>query len=223
MLSIDTATVLKPVSRTLTVPLVTALDRLWSRIRTHHSDVPAVVLTIGAGSIGNSAGYLRLGHFAAARWQLGPNERLPEVFVGGEGLRRPAADVLGTLLHEAAHGLAQVRGVKDTSRQGRYHNTRFKKLAEELGLVVSDLPTIGWSNTTPATTTIGRYRRQLDMLTKALVGWRHSELHAAARPITNNGVVLLCRCERRIRLAQSTHLLGPITCGVCDTTFQPTD
>jgi hypothetical protein len=35
-------------------------------------------------------------------------------------------------VHEAAHGLANTRGVKDTSRQGRYHNKRFRALAEEL-------------------------------------------------------------------------------------------
>ncbi|MFD1534873.1 hypothetical protein [Pseudonocardia aurantiaca] len=34
--------------------------------------------------------------------------------------------------HEkAAHALAHVRGIKDTSRQGRWHNARFKALAEE--------------------------------------------------------------------------------------------
>jgi hypothetical protein len=36
-------------------------------------------------------------------------QRLAEVFVGGEGLARRPADVLATLLHEAAHALAQVR------------------------------------------------------------------------------------------------------------------
>jgi len=51
--------------------------------------------------------------------------QLPEVFVGGEGLARGPAEVLGTLLHEAAHALADVRGIKDTSRQGRWHNARF--------------------------------------------------------------------------------------------------
>ena len=54
--------------------------------------------------------------------------------ISGEGLRRTAHDVLGTLLHEAAHALAHARGIKDTSRQGRYHNKHFKTLAEELGL-----------------------------------------------------------------------------------------
>ena len=56
--------------------------------------------------------------------------------MGGEGLRRGARAVLGTLLHEAAHGVATTRGIKDTSRQGRYHNRRFAELAAELGITV---------------------------------------------------------------------------------------
>jgi hypothetical protein len=68
---------------------------------------------------------LNLGHFAAGRWQLtSPDARTdrPEVLVSGEGLQRSPVDVLGTLLHEAAHGLAYARKISDTSRQGRYHN-----------------------------------------------------------------------------------------------------
>ena len=58
-----------------------------------------------------------------------------------------AVDVLGTLLHEASHALAHVRGIKDTSRQGRYHNRRFRDLAAEVGLAVREVPVIGWSDT----------------------------------------------------------------------------
>ena len=75
-------------------------------------------------------------------------ERLAEVFVGGEGLARGPADVLATLLHEAAHALAHVRGVKDTSRQGRWHDAKFKALAEEVGISVEKDARIGWSPTT---------------------------------------------------------------------------
>ena len=60
--------------------------------------------------------------------------------ISGEGLRRTARDVLGVLLHEAAHALAAARGIKDTSRQGRYHNTQYKTLAEELGITVQSIP-----------------------------------------------------------------------------------
>ena len=49
--------------------------------------------------------------------------------------------------HEAAHAIACQRGIKDTSRQGRYHNSRFKAIAEEVGLDVSRDPEWGWSVT----------------------------------------------------------------------------
>jgi hypothetical protein len=35
--------------------------------------------------------------------------------------------------HETAHAIAAARGTKETSRQGRYHNGRFKLIAEEVG------------------------------------------------------------------------------------------
>lgn len=53
-----------------------------------------------------------------ARWQHG-DQLLSGLFVGGE-LQRGNAEILATLLHEAAHGVAATRGIRDTSRQGRY-------------------------------------------------------------------------------------------------------
>ncbi len=41
------------------------------------------------------------------------------------------------LLHEATHGLAFARGVKDTGQDGRYHNARFCDLALEVDLEVA--------------------------------------------------------------------------------------
>jgi len=96
---------------TITPRLITALDRTWAAIQKQHPDVPAVVIALGAGS-GPKAG-LKLGHFAAGRWQRA-DAKLPELFVGGEGLARGARGVLGTLLHEAAHGIASVREIRDT-------------------------------------------------------------------------------------------------------------
>jgi hypothetical protein len=61
---------------------------------------------------------------------------LSEVFITADGLAGSATEVLGTLVHEASHAIAFQRGIKDTSRQGRYHNKRFKALAEEVGLAV---------------------------------------------------------------------------------------
>ena len=124
--------------------LVAALEHTWQTIRTRHPDVPDAVLVVASGAEGKR---LNLGHFAPHRWQVNGADR-HEVLVGGEGLQRGPVDVLGTLLHEAAHGLAQAAGIQDTSRQGRYHNRRYATLARELGLEVTSLQPIGWSATT---------------------------------------------------------------------------
>src|SRR3954454_25158467 len=101
--------------------LVIALEVVWAEIRRRHPDVPPVIVTVGAGSIGAPRGTLRLGHYAHARWRPTTTAgeapaAVAELFIGGEGLAHGAVNVLGTLLHEAAHGVAVTRGVKDTSR-----------------------------------------------------------------------------------------------------------
>jgi hypothetical protein len=61
--------------------------------------------------------------------------RRPELFVAGECLAQGPRQTLQTMLHEAVHALAHARGVKDTSRDGKYHNKRENvALAGELGL-----------------------------------------------------------------------------------------
>ena len=81
-------------------------------------------------------GALLLGHLAPERWEPadGRGELVHELLIAGEGLARGAVDVLTTQLHEAAHALALARAIDDTSRDGRYHNKRYRDLAEELGL-----------------------------------------------------------------------------------------
>jgi len=203
---------------TISPRLVTALDRTWAAIMARHPDVPAVVIALGSGS-GTGRG-LKLGHFAPDRWQRGEG-RVPELFVGGEGLSRGARDVLGTLLHEAAHGVATVRGIQDTSRQGRFHNTRYRALAGELGLEVAKADSIGWSNTTVPDATAVLYRIELRRLEEALVAWRHADGHGrGGRANNNNGVAALCSCGRRIRVAESVLEAGPITCGLCGNDFE---
>src|SRR6266540_3120975 len=136
--------------------LITALEDTWAAIRQRHPDLPEVVFITGTGLRHASAASVdaRWGHFGAQRWvhgrphpvtapspELGQDAKLqvqpdrkPELFVAGECFAEGAEHTLTTILHEAAHALAHVRGVKDTSRQGKYHNRRYLELAGELGL-----------------------------------------------------------------------------------------
>jgi hypothetical protein len=133
--------------------------------------------------------------------------------------------VLGTLLHEATHGVAATRGIKDTSRQGRYHNTRFRELATELGISVERDPAIGWSITTVPDPTAAQYEHEIGALGAALTAHRLADVHAGGRTSSNNGLVATCACDppRKIRLSRSAYDTGPVFCGVCEAQFTSTD
>jgi hypothetical protein len=199
--------------------LVAALERAWQTIRQNHPDVPDAVVVVASGTDGKR---LNLGHFAPHRWQVAGADR-HEVLVGGEGLHRGALEVLGTLLHEAAHGLAQARSVQDTSRQGRYHNRRYATLAHELGLDVASVKPIGWSATTVAEPTAGAYAGQLEELQAALVLWRRQEHRIGSGTRSRNLLAAACGCGRRIRVAKATLAEAPILCGACAQPFEPAD
>jgi hypothetical protein len=197
--------------------LVAALEHAWQTIRTHHPDVPEAVLVVASGSEGKR---LNLGHFAPHRWQVNGADR-HEVLVGGEGLHRGPLEVLGTLLHEAAHGLATARQVQDTSRGGRYHNRRYAQLARELGLDVAGVKPVGWSATTVPEQTAGMYAGQLEELAAALVLWRRHEHRIGPGTRSRNLLAAACGCGRRIRAAKATLAEAPIVCGACQEPFEP--
>jgi hypothetical protein len=201
--------------------LLAVLERCWAKVRQHHPELPEAVLIVASGS-GPKGGVEKWGHFAPHRWEHGDQER-HEVLIGAEGLRRGADEVLETLLHEAAHGLAASREVADTSRQGRYHNRHYQRLAQELGLIVEKVGVYGWTGTTLSEQARKRYAPQLRQLERALVLWRREEPAGGRGGATaQRHRLLLCSCEppRKIRAARATAELGPILCGVCDEEFR---
>ena len=195
--------------------IVRVLEDIWHSIRARHGQIPAVVIIIASGTDGKQAVF---GHHAPGRWYAGTEQRA-EIMISGEGLRRDPQDVLGTLLHEAAHALAAVCGIKDTSRQGRYHNTKYKMLAEELGLTVAFDPTIGWSLTTVPDATAATYTGQLAALHAAMTLWRTDEELAPTQRRNSNLIAAICPCGRSIRAAASTLAEAPIVCTACGEPF----
>jgi len=91
-------------------------------------DLPAIQAALQASATAILQSALQIS--SDARASLG------EVVITQYGLTEGAGEVLATLLHEAAHSVGWQRGIKQTSRQGRYHNHRFQTVAEELGLQV---------------------------------------------------------------------------------------
>ncbi|QIS02347.1 hypothetical protein F5X71_08435 [Nocardia brasiliensis] len=221
--------------------MVAAIDEAWAGVRSRHPEVPDVMITIAAGSVGRRG--VRLGQFGPDRWVHG-DARLPELFVGGEGFVDGPREVLATLLHEAAHGVALTRGVKDTSRGGAYHNGKYREIAVELGLSVDRSKGSGWSDTAITDRAVDSYRTQIDKLGSLLVAHRRSEHDyldelvsatdddsgegetesEASNPSPHNGYALRCSCDpvRRIRASRKAFDVGPIVCGVCADPFTVT-
>jgi hypothetical protein len=87
------------------------------------------------------------GWFAESTWRYG-DRHVHELFLNADRrVPHPAVsaaeDVLVTLLHEACHVWAQLSGVRDTSRGGRYHNRRFAEIALAIGVAVEKDAHIG--------------------------------------------------------------------------------
>jgi hypothetical protein len=208
--------------------IITALEHAWAQIRHRHPDVPPVVVITGTGR--QRRGYATLGHFDPARWRTGPDGRLPELFVAGELLagyhgHSGGHAVLETLLHEAAHGIAHTRGIKDCSRQNRYHNRHFATIAGELGLTAPDQPhsTLGWSQATLHPDKAAAWSHIIDQINHAGLPHLGAAQAVPTSPAGRSGtrIPVACRClpPRRLSVTARQFDTAPLLCGACGAPF----
>lgn len=109
------------------------------------------------------------------------------------------------------------------SRQGRYHNQKFKAIAESFGLVIEHDAKIGWSVTALPAGAAAHYAAMISNLDAAITVHRRAELHGAegGRKSNNNGAAAACGCGRRIRASLAVLDAGPIVCSLCGDEFTP--
>lgn len=210
------------------------LEDVFQVIRRRHPEIPHFLVVIATGAEGKK-GVTHWGHFAPRRWIRRTTESLPdgstlprmaEVKIAAEGLSRPTIEVLGTMLHEAAHALAEARGIVDTSNEGRYHNTHFAYLAREVGLTPPAKPVRrhGYAFTAPNAALETRYGSALRELEAALTLYRQAPSAAGkaageSRPAKR--VAVVCQCLRKLTVAPGVLAQGAIVCGVCRSDFVP--
>lgn len=71
-----------------------------------------------------------------------------ELNIAAEVLNYPIEETLDAMLHEMVHLYCRENGIKEVSRGGKYHNKKFKAIAEAHGLICVPCGQYGW-NTTP--------------------------------------------------------------------------
>lgn len=219
--------------------VVKLLERVHERIRQNHPDVPEMVIVTGSGA---EIGGQKWGHFRPQGWITGERAHVHEMFMAGETLAKGPRQVLQTMLHESAHALAAAREIKDTSRQGRWHNAAFRKLAEEVGLEYKGTAadkTRGFSGVTLTEDTTAEYQDLLDELATEInlmvrlplwLGGEGDEDQGGESmgkaPTTGTGssssVKLTCLCEEPniIRASKKVAAKSVIVCEDCDSHFE---
>jgi hypothetical protein len=181
--------------------MLAALETCYQMARTHHPELPQLVILIGSGADNVKTRFN--GRFWAERWN--PNDgtdRAHEIVMAGESFGRGPEATLITLLHEAAHALAAARRAagqtdcRETSRQGRWHNKTFARLARELGLDPQEDAQIGYqtSLTRLPNPTRERYALALTVLAQALTAWRVAGPLPEKKPKAPK-VLFRCCCE----------------------------
>jgi hypothetical protein len=206
--------------------IVTALEKAWAEIHKQNPDVPTAVMVVASGSMGRKG--LKLGHFAEGRWitkkksvEAMRKSQVSEVLIGGEGLEQGGNEVMSTLLHEAAHGMAVTRGKKDTSRGGRYHNRIFAEFAVELGLDVQKNGPHGYNDTAMTKATQKAWKATIKALDKAIARrFRLMEAQGGGKKKAATRMLLaMCECKTKIRLSRAAYEAAPIICSECDRHF----
>lgn len=130
------------------------------------SSLPEAAITIQSSP--KTFGYITVQRM----WKDG-DECYHEINISAEHLNRPPEKVLATLVHEMVHLYSMCNGISDTSKNGYYHNKRFKIEAEKRGLLISYRKYIGYSITEPADSLIALLREN-DLL-KSISHYRMME------------------------------------------------
>lgn len=198
--------------------LVETCEEIWQVIQSTNIDVPDAFVVVGSGGRKALNTY---GHFAKDRWEY-EGKPVHEVLIVAEQLKRTGEQVFTTLLHEAVHGIATVRDIRDVS--GRSHNAKFKNLCIEVGMVPPEKrdKTIGWSAATLSDELRELYAPEIAKLDEALSFYRKLTLVAGEK--IKNSWSAECGCGRKIRLGKKAIDDRPddleIQCHICDKSFE---
>lgn len=107
-------------------------------------ELEKVIITFESGYKKGAYGWIR----TVKDWEQNGNARY-NINISSDYLGRGVVPVIGTLVHEMCHLYNLQHEIKDTSRAGIYHNTKFRDCATNHGLDCEEIDKAGWARTTP--------------------------------------------------------------------------
>jgi hypothetical protein len=158
----------------------------------------------------------RKGHFTPFTPWRTEDEAFSEIAFNLEHFTTPA-ELLSTLLHEVAHSINHMNGIEDCS-SNQYHNAKFKKQAEALGLKTIEIKGKGHASTELTELGAKRWKKALAILTSAFDLTAIGAESAKPKGRNTNLIKATCECENVIRLSRTVLEIG-VTCNSCEQVY----
>lgn len=201
---------------------VQAVEWAWSKLQNLDRRIPNSVIVL------HSEESSKQGHFKRHSWRTTAGRSGHEIGINANLLDFPD-DLLGTLVHEAAHSILVSQGDFQAGCSGKrldYHKVKYRDMAIEMGLTCSWYSTRhGWNNTDwPAAGVPQKYQRLLKGLVKRLPAGttKMRPLPPKSTDLPKPGMTpAICGCDppRKIYGSKSVLELGNIVCGYCERAF----
>ncbi|OTN84046.1 hypothetical protein A5819_003596 [Enterococcus sp. 7E2_DIV0204] len=155
------------------------------------------------------------GHASVQKIWSGPTEHYYEINMSADYLDRDPEDIVATLLHEMIHVYCREQEIAEISRNGTYHNKRFKLECEKRDLFVEKMDQYGWAATsaTPAFQTFIK-ENQLDQQLP-LVRTTRTKKKTASQKKQSSRKYVCPSCETIIRATSEVNVI----CGKCHAQF----
>ena len=181
------------------------------------SKLPQCIITIQAK--GNTGAY---GWFTPSKvWNV-DKENKHEINITSESLSREYIDIAKTMLHEMIHLYCTTNGIKDTSRGGSYHNSKFKEESIKHGFYYKENSydkKYGWTYSSLTEETIEKINK-FKINKKALRRINRKDVsdNGAPSPAKKSNIIKwTCGCGDIIRSSKPDILA---ICGKCYTPFK---
>ena len=139
----------------------------------------------------------KFGHFTT--YPIYDNEKNHEINISANYFKKGAVELLNTFLHELVHAINFQNGIKDTSRNGHYHNKHFRKTSEKFGMyyiATKEDTTHGFSNTKFTDDSIKQWTEELNTITNILQKIDIAEVSKKVKIVKKKKGFKCVGCER---------------------------
>ena len=187
-------------------PVVDAIEHVVLKVRQRIvPDLPDLIVRIGGGGDARGGALIR-GTFHDGSWRsVNNNKPFGELMISGSLLALDARHIASTIMHECVHAVAAARGVRETSRNGRFHNTRFKAIAESMHLVVEKSQHDGWNVTRLTNTGHEIIYNEISHMRSTIMHYRLMDSGKRLIEVRDDGVALIGNPMGTAAMAKPEH------------------